>query len=170
MGLAMLSRQAGTEAGEGRPSPGHRTGNTRRRSEFIMALITWGPRLEVGIGLIDGHHRRLVDLINELNDALTEGRSKEVMGGIFDELIDYTRFHFRAEEGLMEEHGYDDFREHCHEHTVFEDQLAMYRESFEDGSKTVSESVLEFLRNWLLTHITGTDRGYISLFKNAGVQ
>ncbi len=48
--------------------------------------------------------------------------------------------------------------------------MDMYRVSFDDGSKTVDERVLAYLRDWLLSHITTTDRGYISLFKAAGVE
>ncbi len=135
-----------------------------------MAIITWGPRLETSIKVIDEQHRGLIDLINELHDAMTEGRGTEVMAATFGELLKYTQLHFGDEEGLMKEHGYEDFDEHCHEHGIFIDQMSMYRESFEDGSKTVDESVLEYLRNWLITHITGTDRGYVGLFKAAGVE
>ncbi len=135
-----------------------------------MALITWGPKLEVGIGIIDKQHRGLIDLINELNEAMVDGRSMEVMGGIFDELVKYTHIHFGEEEGLMQKHGYESFEEHCHEHLVFTTQMAMYRQSFDEGSMKVGESVLEYLRSWLISHITSTDRGYISLFKKSGVE
>jgi hemerythrin len=45
-----------------------------------MALVTWGPSLEVGIQLIDSQHKRLVDLINQLDDAQKQGRGNEVIG------------------------------------------------------------------------------------------
>ena len=41
-----------------------------------MPLITWGPRLETGLAIIDSQHKRLVDIINQLNDALEAGREK----------------------------------------------------------------------------------------------
>jgi len=135
-----------------------------------MALITWGPKLEVGIKIIDKQHRGLIDLINELHQAMTEDRTMEVMTKIFGELVKYTHDHFGYEEGLMKQHGYEEYEEHRQEHMVFTDQMDMYRDGFEGGSMKVTANVLEFLRNWLLTHITGTDRGYVSLFKKAGVE
>ncbi len=135
-----------------------------------MPLITWGPKYETGLNIIDEQHRGLVDLINELNEALVEERGKEVMDRVFDELFNYVHVHFNDEENLMKLHEYDDFAEHSRQHDIFTSQMDMFRESFQDGSKVVSDEVLEFLRNWLITHITSTDRGYISLFKEAGVK
>lgn len=135
-----------------------------------MALITWGPKYETGLNIIDEQHRGLVDLINELNEALVGERGMEIMSRIFDELFNYIHVHFHDEENLMKLHEYEDFSEHSRQHDIFTSQMDMFREAFQDGSKVVSSEVLEYLRSWLLTHITSTDRGYISLFKEAGVK
>jgi len=37
-----------------------------------MPLITWGPKLETGIAIIDAQHKRLVEIINDLADAGVE--------------------------------------------------------------------------------------------------
>jgi hemerythrin len=34
----------------------------------------------------------------------------------------------------------------------------------------VTQEVLDLLRNWLLKHITGTDRGYVAIFREAGLE
>ena len=107
-----------------------------------MAIITWGPTLETGIKIIDEQHKVLVDLINQLHDAMTGGRGPEVMHETFDELRKYTQIHFTAEQELMKEHGYEDYVEHCHEHRVFVDQMAMDRDAFDAGTKSVDQKVL----------------------------
>ncbi len=135
-----------------------------------MPLITWGPKYETGLNVIDVQHRGLVDLIYKLNDSLEEDRGADVMAGVFDDLLQYVHVHFRDEENLMKVHEYDDFPEHSRQHDIFTSQMEMYRESFQDGSKVVSADLLEYLRSWLLTHITSTDRGYISLFKEVGIK
>jgi len=134
-----------------------------------MALITWGPALEIGIEIIDSQHRRMVDLINELNDAVETGRGNEVVGKTLKGLFDYTKTHFRTEEDLLKKHDYDDLDLHCREHRIFTDQVQIYQDRFEAGSLRISSSVLSYLRGWLVTHIGSSDRDYIRTLKDAGV-
>ena len=135
-----------------------------------MPLITWGPQLKTGIAIIDAQHKRLVDIINELNDALKAGRSEEIMGAMFDELVAYTETHFSVKEKLMAGHDYEDIDNHRREHRTFTDQIKMDRDNFKAGVWEFERGFLDFLRNWLVTHILSTDRGYIPTLKEAGVK
>jgi hemerythrin-like metal-binding protein len=134
-----------------------------------MALITWGPTLEVGIGIIDSQHRRLVDLINQLDTAQEEGRGNEVVGETLKGLIDYTHTHFRTEEELLEKHSYEDYDLHLREHKIFTDQIEIYLDRFNAGSLRISGNVMAYMRSWLLTHIGSSDRAYTRTLKDAGV-
>ena len=135
-----------------------------------MPMITWGPQLELGIELIDKQHHRLCDLINELDDAVQGGRTNEVMGGIFEELLDYTRTHFKQEERLLTKHGYYDLDEHMKEHRIFTDQMQMYQDRFLEGSTAVTQATIEYLTDWLLGHIAMSDRAYLPTLRDAGVE
>jgi hemerythrin len=135
-----------------------------------MPLITWGPRLETGITIIDSQHKRLVDIINEFNDALVAGRSNEIMGAIFDELVAYTETHFSVEEKLMENHGYEHIEDHRKEHRVFTDQIKMDRDNFNAGAWQFEENLMDYLRGWLVNHISASDRGYVPTLKQAGIE
>lgn len=55
-----------------------------------MAVIAWGPMLETGHAVIDGQHRRLVDLVNELHDAMRARATADVIGRVIKELTRYT--------------------------------------------------------------------------------
>lgn len=134
-----------------------------------MPLITWGPKIETGIRIIDAQHKRLVEIINELNEALKEERSNELMGATLNELVDYTRTHFGTEARLLSNHKYADLKEHQHEHRIFTDQVVMYRDWYEAGSKKVDQAVMDFLREWLIKHITTSDRAYVDTLLKAGV-
>jgi len=135
-----------------------------------MALITWGPQLETGIAAIDAQHKRLVDIINRLNEALEANRRDEVMGEIFDELVTYTETHFTYEESLLTKHDYEDLENHKKEHRAFTDQIKMDRDNFKAGVWEFERGFLDFLRNWLVTHIQATDRGYLPTLQEAGVE
>ena len=49
-----------------------------------MAFITWSYE-EYGVNIkhLDGHHKRLFDLINTLHDAMQRGEGRNVLGKIF---------------------------------------------------------------------------------------
>ncbi|KJU82799.1 hemerythrin-like, metal-binding domain protein, partial [Candidatus Magnetobacterium bavaricum] len=66
-----------------------------------MPFIVWNDNIGLGIREIDDQHKALIDIINNLFDAMSAKRANEILSGIFKELIDYTRYHFSAEEGLM---------------------------------------------------------------------
>ncbi len=135
-----------------------------------MPMITWGPKLELGLEVIDKQHHRLVDIINELHEAVDAGRSDEIMGGIFEELLDYTRTHFKQEERLLTTHEYDALTSHLKEHRIFTDQMQMYQDRFLAGSATVTLATTEYLKGWLLGHIAMSDRAYLPTLKAAGVE
>jgi len=135
-----------------------------------MPLITWGPQLETGIPVIDAQHKRLVAIINELNDALKAGRRDEVMGTIFDELVAYTETHFSCEEKLLASRDYEDIENHRREHRVFTDQIKMDRDSFNAGVWDFEQRFLDYLREWLMNHIMVSDQAYVPTLKEAGVE
>ncbi len=135
-----------------------------------MPLITWGPKLEIGIGIIDSQHRRLVALINQLDEAITAGRGSDVVAETLKGLIDYTHTHFRTEQELLKEHNYEDYALHCREHRIFTDQIEIYRDRLDAGSLRISSDVMGYMRGWLLTHIGSSDRAYLRTLKDAGVE
>lgn len=133
-----------------------------------MARVTWGSSFEIGIDIVDRQHRSLLDLINKLGTAMDEGRAQESMGTIMGELVDYTHYHFRTEEALLNRYGYEDTDEHKREHRIFTDQIEFYRDRVAAGSQTVSEPLMDYLSGWLITHITVSDKAYERTLKEGG--
>jgi hemerythrin len=134
-----------------------------------MAMITWGPQLELGFKTIDEQHRNWTEIFNELDRAQRSGRGAEVLGPVLDKLLDYTFLHFKTEEGLMSSAGYEELSTHEREHRVFADQIMIFRDKQAAGFMNVTPAVVDFLRSWLILHITASDRGYITCLKEAGV-
>ncbi len=127
-----------------------------------MSAIAWDSRLELGIANIDKQHKRWVDLYNDLDAAIAEGKEEEAVRKTVDELVDYTTYHFRTEEALMRQAQYDEeeYELHVREHKVFTDQMIIFRDRLLVGFQRMSPEVVGYLRDWLVTHITGTDRCY----------
>ncbi len=84
-----------------------------------MAFMEWSESLSVSNNDIDGDHKRLVELINTLHDAMMQRKGAQLFVGVLDALIDYTKTHFRREEGIMTSHAYPQYCAHKREHDAF---------------------------------------------------
>ncbi len=125
-----------------------------------MALIVWTEKLSVGITEIDNQHKKWIGIINDLNEAMKGGKSKEVLGDVFIRLIDYTKFHFKFEEDLFEKYGYTDKLTHKMIHQKLVNEVNGYYNDFKNGKLTVSINLMQLLSNWLLDHIQKKDKDY----------
>ena len=128
-----------------------------------MAHIEWTRGLEIGIGVIDGQHRRIVDYINTLHDV-SQVPDRETVRQVIGDLIDYTYSHFAFEEALMEEAGYEFLTIHQNTHKAFCERIDHYRKRFEDG-EDIADPLAELLRTWLVTHIMSDDESYAAIVK-----
>ncbi|MDR3629970.1 MAG: bacteriohemerythrin [Desulfocapsaceae bacterium] len=128
-------------------------------------MITWDSSIQFGIETIDEQHHRLVDLINKLHHAMRNRAGKTVLGSILQELAQYTIEHFQKEEHIMLKAGYAHLDEHKRIHAKLVQQVLDFKKQFESGSATVSMDLMNFLSDWLVNHIKGIDRKYVSLLK-----
>lgn len=125
-----------------------------------MALIQWNATLSVNIEAIDAQHQRLIDLINELNEAMMVGRGKQVLGKILEGLATYVATHFATEEEHFERYAYPASAAHKQEHQDFTGKIAEFKQGLDEGRLGLSASVMNYLSDWLNGHIKGSDMSY----------
>ncbi len=135
-----------------------------------MALITWSNMLSTGVIEQDAQHKRLIDIINKLNDAMQTGKGNEVMGKVLSELVNYTVMHFGYEEKMMAQHKYEDSPAHKTEHEKFVQTAGELKKKFDSGNAVISVEIMNFLRDWLTGHIMKTDKKLGKALNNAGVK
>jgi len=135
-----------------------------------MALIPWSDALTVNVLEIDAQHKRLVGMINDLNDAMRQGKGKDVLGKIISGLIAYTATHFRTEENYFDRFAYPESAAHKKEHADFVQKAAEFKEGFDKGQLGLSLQVMNFLSHWLQNHIKGTDKKYGPFFNEKGLR
>ena len=135
-----------------------------------MALIQWSSGLEVGHSNIDTQHKKLVDLVNTLNDAMTQGKAKDILGKLLDELIAYTVSHFAMEEQLMQAHSYPDRANHLKQHTDLKATVVKLQSEFAGGKTMITIEVMRFLKDWLSNHIQVTDKALGKYLATKGVK
>ncbi len=132
-------------------------------------LVEWHDGLSVGIEEIDEQHRILVDLLNELNQALIDGRSGTACRDILDRLAQYTRIHFTTEESLMRLLHYPQYERHQQEHQRLLDEMKNLQGELDRG-ELITFELMEFLKNWLTKHIAEVDRRYTGHFLQQGIK
>ena len=138
---------------------------------MTISPINWSEEFSVGIQSIDNQHKKLVAIIKTLHDAIADGEASEILGKIFDELLDYSRHHFSYEEELFKWYGYPDAEHHKKEHVELANHLARLRRKMEEGDNFMGEVLLlKFLRDWLLNHIMKSDKQYAPFLIEKGVK
>jgi hemerythrin len=135
-----------------------------------MALINWNDNLSVDVAEIDQQHKKLIAMINELNDAMKAGKGREVLAKIVNGLVSYTTTHFKAEEKYFAQFGYPDTESHKKEHAAFIQKVSEFKAGLEKDKLSVTIEVMSFLSNWLKSHIMGTDKKYSQFFHEKGLK
>ncbi|HKJ77385.1 MAG TPA: bacteriohemerythrin [Gammaproteobacteria bacterium] len=123
-----------------------------------MGFYHWSDTLKVGHAAIDGDHRRLVSLVNQLHDAMKAGKGRDQCGDVLDELIEYANTHFKREEALMERAGFEGMARHKANHDKLLEQVRRLRADFYDEKLSLTMDLMNFLKDWLNNHIMGQDK------------
>ncbi len=131
----------------------------------VDTFITWSDDLALGIHSVDSQHKVLCDYINQLYKAMQDNANEKVLGDILDALTDYTATHFKEEEGIFSKTDYPKVDAHKEVHRKFVAKLRDFKEQLTSGSGVLSIKLLEFLKDWLIKHIMGTDRQYVDYVK-----
>jgi hemerythrin len=135
----------------------------------MSLLIEWNDALSVGIQEIDEQHKILVNLLNELHDAIRQHHGRDASIAVMQRLADYTRIHFTVEESLMRILGYPEYETHKGHHEELIRQMQDLQARLNQG-EAVSFELLHFLRNWLTNHIMEGDQRYVEHFLSRGAQ
>ena len=132
-------------------------------------LFPWTDAYSVKIVVVDSQHKVLVDLINELHQAMIARKGKESLGGVLASLVKYTKSHFAAEEGLMQANQYPDLASHRAEHERFTQTIVEIQDRFRRNEVAITIDLMDFLKDWLIKHIMGVDKRYVSHLTSKGV-
>ena len=147
---------------------------------FQMAkTLTWRDEWTLRIDTLDDDHKAIVDLLSDIAQRFAEEPERPVesdegdgVGGGGDggdgdlyaalgRLSAYTREHFRREEEFMRTIDYPGLADHRSEHALHMAELTtQVREFRERGLERLSVQELEFLKQWVVAHILGADRGF----------
>ncbi len=124
-------------------------------------IIPWNENFCTGINQIDKEHKKLVEIINNLATEFAYNTFKLDINTIFDELIDYTKYHFTSEEIIWNKYfkNQEDSEKHKKTHNNFIKELHNLIElQKKKPIEEIAEITLDFLVQWLVSHILESDR------------
>jgi hemerythrin len=136
----------------------------------MAKFVEWSEDLSVGIEEIDDQHKVLVDLINEMHDAIHQRHGSEVVRDVLNKLAEYTKIHFAVEESLMRILGYPDYEPHKAQHEKLIASMEELQHKVETGKTAIGFELMHFLKVWLTKHIMESDMNYSGFFLKAGAK
>ena len=132
-----------------------------------MALIEWREEFNTGVSEVDHEHKEIVDLINELHEAMGEDASQDEIGRFLGDVFSKISSHFALEETVMRKHNYDEYDDHKSDHEKLLDDLRDIMDDAEEGTgKNYKTALAESVRDWFVNHFKTKDA---RLHKKLGV-
>lgn len=127
-----------------------------------MSLMEWGPTFAVQNEQIDYEHQRLFSMVNDLHEAVHNpvgdaSQTYLMIKVTLDQLVNYADYHFRTEETLMRETNYPKAAEHKAQHDALRAKVIDFQKQVAAGKADVTDSLMKFLSDWLMSHIKKTD-------------
>ena len=131
----------------------------------------WTTDLELGIPLIDGQHKNLVQHLEMLIEMLERERPVAAVRDCLFFLHKYTEEHFFTEERYMGQHDFPGLADHAEEHEKFRRTVekAVRFVQTDMGRKKAPQLVQSMLVNWYIQHIKGTDQAYAEFSRSLGL-
>ncbi len=148
----------------------------KKRRRYLLSVETSGPSLfywrdvySVFILQMDSHHKELFFRANSFFEAIRTGKDRNVLEDTLQFLIEYTEFHFMEEEELLKKHNYVDYEAHKLEHAKLVKEVIGFKSGITDDEIKISNTVIEFFKEWIIDHILTKDRKYGHFLNTKGV-
>lgn len=134
-----------------------------------MGRIEWTPDLKVGVEKVDEQHKKLFQLIDDFYANIQSKSPMERMEVLISAMKEYSVFHFSEEESLMLKAGYADYAVHKQQHDAFIAKVDDYTNRFKSGKLILSVEITNFIKEWLVKHISVMDKAYAPTLAEKGI-
>lgn len=138
--------------------------------EVVMDFFEWDDSFSVGVVEIDDQHKQLIQMINDVAEAVAQGRPDDVQQGVLCDMVVYAGVHFSTEEKHMQHFNYSDIEVQKAQHHDYILKIGQFRVDLEAGKITLTQDILDFLKDWLKEHILVTDMRFKPFFNERGLK
>ncbi|HAM97783.1 MAG TPA: hypothetical protein DCQ26_04165 [Marinilabiliales bacterium] len=154
-------------------SPSIASVETKRADSKIVSsgdnLLDWVPEFRLDIAEMDEQHQQLIHLANQMFASFKLDKNKKEIKDNLRSFVDFASYHFGNEENYFEQFGLQSAKDHLLEHKQFIKEITQFQTDYAANKVKFLDGTMNFIKNWLHQHFTGTDRDYISLFKENGL-
>ncbi len=134
----------------------------------------WKDRYNLDIPSIDTQHKKLFEIgarVYDLTVADDNYDHYDEILIIINELLEYTEYHFKYEEELMNKYGYNELSGQQHDHAFYIDKIkSIASKDIDEKQNETLLSLVDFLSQWISSHIVFSDRKYAVYFKENGIE
>lgn len=125
-----------------------------------MQPFYWNRNFEIGLPSVDQQHQMLVELINDLAQAIEGGAQLPEVHQLTEALMSYAVNHFSEEEQFLAQAPLPEAEKVRHRaaHRSFVEKVQQQTQREDLLEAEVAQGTLEFLTTWLVSHILGSDR------------
>jgi hemerythrin len=132
--------------------------------------MPWNDSLSVKVAQFDNEHKKLIGLVDELMEAMRQGKGRDLISRTIHQLVDYTNTHFKAEERAMQQFGYPGYGVQKAQHDEFVSKVTELQEDYDKGNPSITITALNYLTNWVTNHIKKVDSEYGAFFNEKGLR
>lgn len=131
-------------------------------------VLIWTDDLRIGIDALDRDHQTIFLLANKLSYSSIDDNE---VNDVIWKLIDYTHYHFRREEAVMEACGCPELNQQRNSHKALSLQVHQLSESWRrDQNPQTLRQLCKFMHDLLLNHIMTEDVKIIPYAQGKGVE
>ena len=122
-----------------------------------MSLLQWKEEYSVGVEDVDHEHQEMIDLINEVHEALHDPKSAVGVDRFLGEIFARISAHFALEERIMQEAGYEEYGAHKEDHEKLLDELRDLMDDYETRNNLDEVILGRTLSDWFGIHFRTFD-------------
>ncbi len=133
--------------------------------------IQWNDDLNTGINWIDNQHKKLLERINILLNAIVKGKCITEIGTVISFLENYVVTHFGTEEKYMTKYNFPDYQAHKSKHSRFVGYVVGIKKRYvtHGATRQLSVQVEKELWGWYKLHIAEEDKKFGDFIKTREV-
>jgi hemerythrin-like metal-binding protein len=135
-----------------------------------MAKLEWNDRLSVKVAVFDLEHKRLISIINKVDEAMSAGKGGDIVLTVLNDLVNYTKTHFTHEEMELSKRNYPGLENQKKEHAAFVSKIEQFRTDAKAGKPMMGLQVISFISSWITNHIMKTDHQYADFLNRKGMK
>lgn len=125
--------------------------------------------MSVDVKEIDDQHKKFIEIMAEMQVAVDATLAHAAAGAVLIKLYGYAHYHFGTEEKYFALFHYEEADEHKAIHESFFLKVSEFRRRHALGEDIALET-MNFMFNWLVSHIENVDRKYIDCFHKHGLK